>query len=84
VGLRRDPAEIAVQRIRPSDTHENRVNVAAQIKKVIAAMMAIVGTTAFGPPAETRTGRDVRTITALRRADLWTILRKLDARDSSS
>jgi hypothetical protein len=76
--------EIAVQKIRASETNENRVNVAVQIKKVIPAMMARVGTTAFGPPEEARTGKEVRTITRLRRADLRTMLRRLDAGDTFS
>ena len=47
-------------------------------------MIARVGTTAFGPPAKTRTGKEVRTITTLRRADLRTMLRRLGAGDSFS
>ena len=47
-------------------------------------MIARVGTTAFGPPAKTRTGKEVRTIARLRRADLRTMLRRLGAGDSFS
>jgi hypothetical protein len=82
--LRPVPEENAVQRIRPIETHENRVNVVVQITQVIPAMIARVGTTALGPPARTRTGKDTTTITRLRRADFWTRLRSLEAGDWSS
>ena len=54
-------------------TNENRANVAVQITMLIPAMISRAGTIAFGPPAKTRTGNEVRTMTALRRADLRTM-----------
>src|SRR5262245_55626777 len=68
----------------PIEAQENRAKVAVQIISVIPAMMARAGTTALGPPATTRTGKEVRTMTTLRRADLRTIRRQLDAGNSSS
>src|SRR5271157_2540819 len=76
--------ETGVRKIRGSETNENRVNVAVQIKTLIPAMIARAGTTAFGPPIKTRTGKEVRTITTLRRADLRTTLRRLGPWDSFS
>jgi hypothetical protein len=58
--------------------------VVVQIKTLIPAMISSVGTTVFGPPANTRTGHEVRTITTFRSADLRTMLRNLGAVDSSS
>jgi len=81
---RRATEETGVQKIRASETNENRVNVVVQIKMLIPAMIASVGPTAFGPPARTRTGNEVRTIVRLRSADLRTMLRRLGAEDSFS
>jgi hypothetical protein len=72
-----------VRKIQARETNENRENVAVQIKKLIPTMMARAGSTALGPPATARTGKEVRMITRLRRADLRTTLRKLGAADSS-
>jgi hypothetical protein len=57
---------------------EKSVNVAAQTTKLIPAMIASTGTTALGPPAETRTGKEVRTIVRFRSADLRTTQCRLD------
>jgi hypothetical protein len=82
--LRLDREENVVKRSRPIEKQEKRANVVVQIVNVIPAIMVRDGTTALGPPAATRTGKDVRTITTLRRADLRTIRRKRDAGNSSS
>jgi hypothetical protein len=76
-------AETGLRKIRGSVTNENNAKVAVQITMMIPAMISRVWTTAFGPPAKTRTGNEVRTITKLRSADLRTIFRRLGVGDSS-
>jgi hypothetical protein len=76
--------ETGVRKSRGSETNENSANVAVQIKTLIPVMISRVGTTALGPPSKIKTGKEVRTITELRRADLRRTLRRLGAGDSSS
>jgi CubicO group peptidase (beta-lactamase class C family) len=83
-GSPRAAEEAGVQKIWASEMKENSVNVAVQITTLIPAITTSVGTTAFGPPAKTSTGQEVRTIVRLRSADLRTTLRRLGAADTFS